>query len=317
MNVMEKRTRNKLTMARIIGSGVAIPAIIAGGVWHFSDTPEENDIQISLPEKQIRADNSSLSREAFSAKIGSQFDSIGLIQKDSGVCTVIDLGRGFAVSAAHCFSDSARPTENQPLGGITSIPIAFGCDPIERNIIACEIFSEIKEVAIPKQFDLKPNFFGIVYPYYMGNDIAFIRHEPRVSKRLTQNFEIKSGFQSDDTFTQIGYGGDQPGLTGANCSWADDDTLENSQYVITTNCVAKKGDSGGPLLTQNNEIVGILSAGNIDEEVGAFYTPITPDLLEAFEQFQRGHLDGETTTLDTGTPALLFDYKRVEVAPQP
>ena len=84
--------------------------------------------------------------------------------------------------------------------------------------------------------------------------------------------------------------------------------LSTSPGVIRTDCVLIGGDSGGPLINMDGQVIGIHS--RINEKVTSNYHVPIDTFNETWDRLAKGELWGRTTILQGARPYLGFSFER-------
>ena len=249
-------------------------------------------------------------RQIFDVKLGSEYETVGEINTG---CTVTDLGDGYAISAAHCFLGGI----STPITRATKHYLVLGCEAENYEDTSCEdsIRAKVEEIAVPTEYSTSPIMTSGEDDY--GYDIAFIRYQkPSDEGWPSQNFSLQTQIHSSSVL-QIGKSYDRGGVTGGECEIFDSSHEEyKSEFIITTNCFVKPGDSGSPLFDTDNQLVAVMESippNNSWDSSISYATPITEGLLDVFDKFKKGELQGEIETSPNNTKVVRFEYEREPV----
>ena len=161
-----------------------------------------------------------------------------------GYCTGTLIAPKIVVTAAHCFFDRRTEAEGYKRLPVKDYHFALG--------MARDQFVELGQidcVHIPPEFD--PNKSQALSDVYSDVAIVILKepmHEPPIE------FADDDALTEDAVVAHAGYGRDRPYLLSVH---KDCRILSSSENVVLTNCDSNFGQSGGPILIEQDGKVKI------------------------------------------------------------
>jgi S1-C subfamily serine protease len=230
----------------------------------------------------------------------------GYSSSTSGSGSVIDAKQNLVLTNYHVIEDHEKPGTVNP-NAVIFFP-AF--DEKKRLISERDFYTKL--------FSARGGFFGKVIAHNQKADLAIIRLE-RMPPGTPALRMAKASPDVGENVHSIG----SPGVSGAlfaytpgsvkavyNHKWRamrgpnDPDPLQLDARIIETNSGTNRGDSGGPLLNDKGELIGVTQGGNIGsgDRAISYFIDITE--VKSLLVARKIKLSGvpAATTASTATP---------------